>query len=780
MKFRIGKIFYGLRGNILKYVSAASIIPLILSLLLLYFVTRNSITEKGNQDLTTTIENIKSICQIESEVIDESLQKSINDAYEIAGKELSTYPVPELTTEKKQLKIKHQDTQAENEIQLPVMRIGNKEVAGSTEIVDRIIERIAIPGATSTIFQFHDEKLIRVSTTVKNSEGKRAHFTYLPKESPVFRTINEGYAYEGRAVVVGKWCITRYEPLRDNNGSIIGALYVGIPAPDLGIFKIIHSTKVGKSGYIMVINSSGQIVDHPFLPRGTSTLTFSDAKTGSPFGQEIIKQKHGNITFNFKNKNGVIVKQLAHFTYFPKWDWIIMSVISYDDMFETLNMIFRVIVIMLILLPVILMLASNLLALRITRPFQRIIGVAVRVSKGDLTNFIRQEHYRKCVQMKGCTNTECPAYNSHNLACWNIECTHRDKDGSPLSADRKLKEYCSKCRVYKNAIRDENDLLIEAINAMIVTTKNFVHEIKNTTLELTRKSEELANISTKMEKESQLQASSIEETTSANEQLLAAIENVAHSADTQAERVSQTSAAMEELTSSTRIVSENSVNASKATKNTVIEARNTGDMLRDTTARINQVAESSKKIVDIVAMINDISDQINLLSLNAAIEAARAGEHGKGFAVVSEEISKLADATAQSTREIENVIKGIRLDIDKGADLVNKTNDAITRMIEKIDQASGMIEEIAVSSEEQIRGSEQVMKDVEEINTMSGQIATSTGEQKVTSSEILKALTRINDSIQEIAGSTITIAESANSLKEKSAILTGITDHFKV
>jgi len=780
MNTKFSDLIYGLRGTILKYISAISIIPLILALICMYFVTRYSIIDNKKQDMENVINNIKNMSQIESDTVDKNLVKNIKEAYEIARREMASYPVPGFSNDKKNLTVTNQDTGETTTIETPVLTVNGISLLENTSIVDRITERIAMPGASATIFQFSGDKMIRISTNVRDASGKRATLSYISKESTVYQTIAEGKSYEGRAVVVGKWSITRYEPIRDRNDAVIGALYVGVPAPDLGIFQMVRSTRIGKAGYITIINSQGQIIDHPFLDRGKLITEMKDAVTGRPLCEDVVKQKEGSFVYFFRDKEGSITKKLAYATYFPKWDWIIMANISYDDMFSTLYKIFRIMIILLIGLPVILALISNFLALRITRPFRRIIDVAVQVSKGDLTIFIRQTHYKKCVEMKNCTNKDCPAYNSRNLACWKIDGTLCGENGKPCPAESKREEYCKDCVVYRNAIRSEMDELIEAINEMIVTTQVFVHEMKDTTDELTKNSDDLARISKKMEEESQLQASSIEETTSANEELLATIESVAHSAEQQADRVSQTSAAMEELTSSTRLVGESSMNVSKTAKNTVTEARNTEGMLRDTTTRINQVAESSKKIVDIVAMINDISDQINLLSLNAAIEAARAGDHGKGFAVVSEEISKLADATAQSTKEIENVIKGIRLDIEKGATLVNKTNDAISEMIQKIDVASSMIEEIALSSDEQIKGSEQVMSDVEEINRMSEQIATATSEQKVTSAEILKALTRINDSIQEIAGSTITVAESAASLKEKSEKLTSITGHFKV
>ncbi len=572
--------------------------------------------------------------------------------------------------------------------------------------------------------------------------------------------------------------MTHYEPLKNRQGDIVGAYYIGVPAPDTGLFEMINNTKIGERGYISVVNSQGQLIHHPFLPKGSSLSELKDPVSGKFFAREIYQTKDGALDYHYKDDKNNIEKKRSRFAYFKKWDWIIMANVTYNDILGTLNIIFTILVILLVIFPVTLLFISNYLALRISRPLRKIIETAVKVSSGDLTVFIPQPHYKKCSDIKNCGREDCPAHSTSNLACWGIENTLCD-NGFPVDSEDKLEKYCQYCPVYKNAIRSETDELIEAINNMIVTTQYFVSDLKVTTGELNDRAEELAVVSQKMEEESQTQASFIEETTSANEELMATIENVAHSAENQAVRVAQTSAAMEELTASTKNVGENSSNVSNAAGNTVNEAKRTESMLRETTGKINQVAENSQKIGNIIGMINDISDQINLLSLNAAIEAARAGDHGKGFAVVSEEISKLAEATAQSTKEIENVVKTIRLDIQTGADLVNQTNEAITQMVEKIDSAARLIEEIAMSSEEQARGSEQVMADVEEVNRMAEQIAGATNEQKTTSSEILRALTKINDSIQEIAGSSSIVSESAETLKEKSQRLDEISKRFK-
>ena len=655
----------------------------------------------------------------------------------------------------------------------------NTQLRGNYNIVDDIADRINIRGATSTIFQLHEDKLIRIATNVKTSSGKRAVLTYIPGDSLVFRTIAKSDAYRGRAIVVGQWNITHYEPIKSRDGTVLGVIYVGVPAPKTAIFDIIRESKIGTEGYVYIMNSQGQLIEHPYL-KGNNILSIKDPSTGKPVMEEIVSQKEGFFTYNFPVKNNVFEKKIAYSTYFKKWDWFIIASANYNDLLSGLSAIFKIFTILLIAFPVVLLIASSAAANMIFNPISRIIDIAVKVSGGDLTIFIPQDHYRKCVEVKNCTHTDCPAYESRNLSCWRIDGTLCD-NGRPLSKEGVDKmEHCRECEVYQKAIRNETDELIEAINNMIMSIRAMILNIKVISDELHDHSDSLSGISISMETESQNQAASIEETTSSNEELMATIENVAVSAKNQADKVSQTSAAMEQLTSSTKLVGENATKVSEEAKLSVTKAHETDQMLRDTTRNINQVSESSKRIVDIVAIINDISDQINLLSLNAAIEAARAGEHGKGFAVVSEEISKLAEATAQSTKEIESVIKTSRDDIRNGAELVNKTAEAITEMMKKIEFAAGLFEEIALSSEEQTKGSEQVMLDVEEVSKMSHQIAMATEEQKLTSNEILKALTRVNDSIQEMAGSSQTVSGSAQELKKKSDDLNNIIYKFKV
>jgi len=765
----------GIRQRMLVYILITSIVPLLVSISLLYFIARGALLDMAGNALSNSVHNIRRICEVQSEQIDGPLEREIDRAFNVARRIFAPYSRVSLAGGKEMVSVLNQDTQEKETIELPPMVSDHTRLGRNYGLIDEIVAGIGTPGATATIFQLHDERLVRIATNVRSSTGERAIFTYIPKDSLVYRTILEGKPYRGRAIVVDRWNITHYEPIRDTNGRIAGALYVGIPAPKSAVFDMIAETHIGKTGYIFVLNSQGQLIAHPEL-RGRNIRDRRDPATGRHYIREILDAREGSLSYNW-DENGKTVRKIAVFTYFPKWDWIITATAEHRDILGALNTLLFVITAVLAGLVVLIVIASGILASRIARPLRKIIDATVRISNGHLDTFIPQPHYVKCVEEKNCAREDCPAHGSRNRACWRIEGT-LDEHGEILEQSRKL-ENCRTCAVYRGAVRNEFDELIEAVNNMGATLRGIIAQIKEMTDKLNIDAESLAEVSRRMELESQNQAASIEETTSAHEELIASIENVATAAGSQAERVSHTTTTMEQLSVEMHAIGRNSRNVADRGQATVREAHESGRMLQETIQSITKISESSRKIGDIVSMINDVSDQINLLSLNASIEAARAGEYGRGFAVVAEEISKLADTTARNTKEIEGLIRDVRADIDTGAPLIHQTASVITGMIGNIEEAVRLIAAIAGKSQNQIEDSDTVKNEVQEINSMAGQIALATGEQKLTSTEILKAVARINESIQEIASSSVSITESADSVRDQSERLKSIAGQFK-
>jgi methyl-accepting chemotaxis protein len=230
---------------------------------------------------------------------------------------------------------------------------------------------------------------------------------------------------------------------------------------------------------------------------------------------------------------------------------------------------------------------------------------------------------------------------------------------------------------------------------------------------------------------------------SASVELSATAEEISKGTDTLTSRASQTAAAVEEMNATVGQVAQNSGKAASLAQDTVKTAQEGGTVVSSTISGMQQLSEavsnsatiisdlgkSSDQIGEIVRTIEDIADQTNLLALNAAIEAARAGEQGRGFAVVADEVRKLAERTTKATKEIGDMIRQIQQDtrgavdsmqqgtqkVTAGVDLVNKTGEALAQIVRMVSESADMIRQIAVASEEQSVATQQIASDIENV-----------------------------------------------------------------
>ncbi|GAP74410.1 methyl-accepting chemotaxis protein I [Pseudoalteromonas sp. SW0106-04] len=191
----------------------------------------------------------------------------------------------------------------------------------------------------------------------------------------------------------------------------------------------------------------------------------------------------------------------------------------------------------------------------------------------------------------------------------------------------------------------------------------------------------------------------------------------------QASSLEETASSMEEMTSTVKQNADNAKVASELAEKTCDKAKQGGDVVNRAVSGMAEINEASKKIADIIGVIDEIAFQTNLLALNAAVEAARAGEQGRGFAVVAGEVRNLAQRSAGAAKEIKELIRDSVGKVEDGTVLVNESGATLQDIVESVQKVTQMISDISEASIEQSSGIEQVNKAVAQMDEMTQQNA---------------------------------------------------------
>ncbi|WP_413560971.1 methyl-accepting chemotaxis protein [Bdellovibrio sp. HCB209] len=223
---------------------------------------------------------------------------------------------------------------------------------------------------------------------------------------------------------------------------------------------------------------------------------------------------------------------------------------------------------------------------------------------------------------------------------------------------------------------------------------------------------------------------------SAVEQLNEAGNSLSQSSTEAAASLEETVAALEELTSMVQMNSDNAKQAASLSASSRSSAEAGESDIKNLISAMTEISHSSKKIEEIISVIDDIAFQTNLLALNAAVEAARAGEQGKGFAVVAEAVRALAQRSASSAKDISSLIKDSVEQIDNGSKIADQSGAVLSNIVSSIKKVSDLNNEIAAASSEQTTGIQQISKAMNQLDQASQSNAASAEEIAATSSEI--------------------------------------------